>query len=72
MSISSGDIVSYAEMCLEEGGSSMQRGMNFKPKGGISVILMSVRKGAPYADEVLENGSILVYEGHDVPKKYPS
>ncbi|HEY0898367.1 MAG TPA: HNH endonuclease signature motif containing protein, partial [Sphingobacteriaceae bacterium] len=31
------------------------------------VILMSVRKGAPYADRVDENGEILIYEGHDVP-----
>jgi len=28
---------------------------------------MSLRKGAPYADRV-ENGQILIYEGHDVPK----
>jgi hypothetical protein len=28
---------------------------------------MSVRPGAPYTDQVLENGRILIYEGHDVP-----
>lgn len=27
---------------------------------------MSIRKGAPYADRVEEDGRILVYEGHDV------
>ena len=27
---------------------------------------MSVRVGAPYSDRVLENGRVLIYEGHDV------
>lgn len=68
-----GDIISHAEMCIEE-GVSLQRGMNFKLKGRSTVILMSLRKGAPYADRIEENGKILIYEGHDVPKnlaKYP-
>jgi hypothetical protein len=67
MAIYPGDIISHAEMCLEE-GVSLQRGMNFRLRGGTSVILMSLRKGAPYADRVEENGEILYYEGHDVPK----
>jgi len=61
------DIISYTEMCSME-GYSLQRGMNFRVRGGVSVILMSVRKGAPYADKTEENGQILIYEGHDVPK----
>lgn len=28
---------------------------------------MSQRKNTPYNDEVLENGKILAYEGHDTP-----
>jgi hypothetical protein len=32
---------------------------------------MSVRKGAPYADRVEEDGRVLVYEGHDVPVDRP-
>lgn len=67
MAIYPGDIISHAEMCLEE-GVSLQKGMNFRIKGGTSVILMSLRKGAPYADRVEENGQILIYEGHDVPR----
>lgn len=67
MPIYPGDIISHAEMCLEE-GISLQKGMNFRIKGGITVILMSVRKGAPYKDRVEENGEILIYEGHDVPR----
>jgi len=65
--IQPGDIISHTQMCLEE-GVSLQRGMNFRLKGGSTVILMSLRKGAPYADRVEENGEILIYEGHDVPK----
>jgi hypothetical protein len=69
-----GDIVSHSEMCVAEGGVMLQRGMNFKLRGGTSVILMSLRKGAPYADRIEDDGRILIYEGHDVPKnlaKYP-
>ncbi len=45
----------------------LQHGMNFRTRGGTSVILMSVRPGAPYNDRVEQDGRILVYEGHDVP-----
>jgi hypothetical protein len=61
-----GDIISYIEMCQEE-GASLQRGMNFRLRGKMSVILMSLRRGAPYADRVEDDGKILIYEGHDVP-----
>ncbi len=60
-----GDIIKHAEMNLAE-KSSLQRGMNFRPKGRCSVFLMSVRRGAPYNDHVEEDGRVLVYEGHDV------
>jgi hypothetical protein len=62
-----GDVVSYLEMCLEE-GTSLQRGMNYRLHPTHSVMLMSVREGSPYADRVEEEGRILVYEGHDTPK----
>jgi HNH endonuclease len=67
MIIAPGDVISYIEMCQAE-GTSLQRGMNFRLAGRISVILMSVRRGAPYADRVEDNGRTLVYEGHDVPR----
>src|SRR5882672_8382597 len=73
MAIYPGDIISHAEMCIEE-GVSLQKGMNFRIKGGTTVILMSLRKGAPYADSVQDSGEILIYEGHDTPRnlaKYP-
>lgn len=63
-----GDVMTYDEMC-EHAGTRLQRGMNFRLNGGISVILMSTRTGAPYADEVQENGSVIIYEGHDVPRR---
>ena len=62
----SGDVISYLDMCREE-GVNLQRGMNFRLRGGLSVILMSLRPGAPYADRIEGNGKILIYEGHDIP-----
>lgn len=68
----SDNIISYIEMCRRE-GTSLQQGMNFGIGGNHSVILMSVRRNAPYRDR-LEDGTILVYEGHDQPKgpKHPN
>lgn len=67
MPIYPGDIISHAEMCIEE-GISLQKGMNYRVKGGNTIILMSTRKGAPYSDKVEDDGEILIYEGHDVPR----
>ncbi len=66
-SIQPGDVISYRDMCNHE-GASLQRGMNFRLRGSRSVILMSLRRGAPYEDRVQEDGQILIYEGHDVPR----
>ena len=49
---------------MNEGGINLQRGMNFGIQGSYSIVLMSVAKNAPYADEMLEDG-IIKYEGHD-------
>ncbi len=68
------DIISYHEMCLKE-GTSLQRRMNFRLHGKHSVILMSVRPNAPYAERVEDEGRVLIYEGHNENKtavcKYP-
>lgn len=61
------EIISYLEMCSRE-GSSLQRGMNFGMGGNHSVILMSVRPNAPYNDELKDEGTTLIYEGHDLPR----
>jgi hypothetical protein len=66
--IKQGDVIPYIDMCKEE-GVNLQRGMNFRLKGGFTVILMSIRPGAPYADRIEEEGKILIYEGHDIPSR---
>ena len=66
-----GDVISYWDMCKEE-EAMLQRGMNFRLRNKTTVILMSVRRGAPYADRVEEDGRILIYEGHDAPRRDPS
>jgi hypothetical protein len=63
-----GDVVSYIDMCQEE-GVNLQRGMNYRLHGARTIILMSLRRGAPYADRVEDDGRVLVYEGHDVPRR---
>jgi len=63
------EIIPYIEMCRRE-GVSLQRGMNYELGGNHSVILMSVRPGAPYADRFEDDGSTLVYEGHDIPRSF--
>jgi hypothetical protein len=63
------EIISYFDACQREGGS-LQKGMNYRRGKDYSVILMSVRPNAPYHDRVEEEGTILIYEGHDVPKKH--
>ena len=55
------------EMCQRE-GASLQRGMNYQLDPNHSVILMSVQKNAPYEDQVIDDGTTIIYEGHDVPK----
>lgn len=62
-----GEIITYLQMCAVE-KTQLQRGMNYRLPSGRSVVLMSRRPNAPYADEVLENGKTIVYEGHDMPK----
>lgn len=61
------EIIPYIEMCQRE-GASLQRGMNFRISNNYSVILMSVRPNAPYKDRVEGDGTLLIYEGHDVPR----
>ena len=61
------EIISYLDMCTRE-GVSLQRGMNFRLGKNHSVILMSVRPNAPYSDRFEDDGSTIIYEGHDVPR----
>jgi hypothetical protein len=61
------EVISYLEMCGRE-GTSLQRGMNFGLRDDHSVLLMSVRPGAPYQDRLEDDGTTLIYEGHDEPR----
>jgi hypothetical protein len=45
------NILEYLEMCRRE-GTSLQQGMNYGLGGNHSVILMSVRRNAPYRDRL--------------------
>jgi 5-methylcytosine-specific restriction endonuclease McrA len=59
-----GDVISYMEMCSAI-GVNLQRGMNYRLCGLESVILMSRRVGAPYQDQIEQEGTVIIYEGHD-------
>jgi hypothetical protein len=61
------DIISYHDVVHAE-KATVQKGMNYDLGKGYSVFLMSVRKGAPYADAIDEATGTLIYEGHDVPR----
>ena len=61
------DIISYIELVNAE-KANLQKGMNFGVGNGYAVFLMSVRKGAPYADAIDPITGDLIYEGHDEPK----
>ena len=63
-------IISYADIIKRE-EIMLQRGMNFRVNPNYSIILMSVRKGAPYRDRWHEDTGLLEYEGHDAPKRGP-
>lgn len=64
---SPGDVINHAEMCAAE-KRMLQAGMHFRCGEDYSVVLMSKRKGAPYEDDVRDEGRTLIYEGHDWPK----
>lgn len=68
MTIHANDIITYREMCDREGVQTLQRGMNFQMNPPCSVILMSRTPNAPYVDEIMEEGRVIVYEGHDIPR----
>ena len=62
------DIISYHDLVSEE-RANLQAGMNYRPGNQYSIVLMSVRKGAPYADAIDPITGMVLYEGHNV-KRY--
>jgi hypothetical protein len=61
------EIISYPELVARK-KANLQKGMNFGIRPTYSIILMSVRRGAPYHDRVDLERNLLIYEGHDVHK----
>jgi hypothetical protein len=61
------EIISYMDMCSRE-NLSLQRGMNFNAAQTHSIVLSSHRPGAPYNDVLEDDGTVLIYEGHDEPR----
>ncbi len=59
------EIISYPELVARE-KANLQKGMNFGIRKAHSIILMSVRRGAPYHDRLDLDRNLLIYEGHDV------
>jgi hypothetical protein len=49
------DLIKYNTLVMNEGGINLQRGMNFGIRGSYSIVLMSVEKNAPYADEMFDD-----------------
>lgn len=66
MKLDVNQIISYREMCNAEQQEQLQRGMNFGIGGVYSVLLMSVKANAPYADRISDDGLTIYYEGHDM------
>lgn len=66
--IQPGDIITYLQLCTEE-KMNLQHGMNYRPGGrtDYSIFLMNQQENAKYPDHVLEDGKVLIYEGHDLP-----
>lgn len=61
-------IITYPDIVKRE-GIMLQRGMNFRVKPDYSIVLMSVRRGAPYNDKWHQDSGLLEYEGHDQPRR---
>jgi len=55
-------------MCARE-KTRLQKGINFNLGERHSIVLMSRAPDAKYEDEFLENNTVLIYEGHDAPRK---
>jgi len=61
------DIFGYDKLVSAE-NANLQAGMNYREGKDYSIVLMSVRKGAPYADAIDTVTGIVSYEGHDVKR----
>jgi hypothetical protein len=63
------DIFGYDKLVAAE-KANLQAGMNYREGRDYSVVLMSIRKGAPYRDSIDPVTGMISYEGHDI-KDFP-
>lgn len=63
------DIFGYDKLVAAE-KANLQAGMNYREGRDHSVVLMSLRKGAPYEDAIDPVTGMISYEGHDI-KNFP-
>lgn len=59
------DIFGYDKLVAAE-RANLQAGMNYREGREYSIVLMSVRPGAPYADAIDPVTGVVSYEGHDI------
>jgi|SRR5215471_5494871 len=59
------DIFSYDKLVAAE-KANLQAGMNYREGREYSIVLMSFRPGAPYADAIDPVTGMISYEGHDI------
>lgn len=60
--------IKYRTMCDFAYGAHLTKGMNFRIRGNRTVVLMSTRDNAPYADRASDDGKTLRYVGHNQPR----
>ena len=64
------EIIPYKKI-EEVEGFRPQNGMNYRTNNkNYSIVLMSVAKGAPYEDKISKDGKEIIYEGHNLNKRY--
>jgi hypothetical protein len=68
IALEAGTEISYQTMCKVE-GTKLRRGMYYRLHKNMSVILMNTGPNAPYTDRITEEGRVLIYEGHDAPRR---
>ena len=61
------DIFAYDKLVAAE-RANLQAGMNYREGRDYSIVLMSVRPGAPYADAIDPVTGLVTYEGHDIKR----
>ena len=65
---SENSIISYMQMCANEGVKALERGYNYRLNPAYSVLILSSSPYAFYENKISPDGSKIECEGHDVRK----